>query len=103
MEIHPLLFISSHSYFEVDLNMELKEESTSIYERPPIEKIQNTLIARQLQFFSKPLKEPRQLMFMLASGEKILGSIESVDGCEVKLNCYDTKRMIHANDIIAIY
>lgn len=51
MEIHPLLFISSPSYFEVDLNMELKEESTSIYERPPIEKIQNTLIARQLQFF----------------------------------------------------
>ncbi|AWE06462.1 4-diphosphocytidyl-2C-methyl-D-erythritol kinase [Lysinibacillus sp. 2017] len=105
MEIHPLLYIVSPSYFEADksLTQSQLEESTSIYERQPPETIRNTLIARQLHYFSKPLKEPRMLLFVLASGEKVWASIDQIDGCEVKLNSYDTKRIIHANDIQAIY
>ena len=88
------------------------EESTSIYEpeppnplyppNPP-ETIKSALIARQLHYFSRPSKEPRTLLFVLTTGEKIWASIEQIDGCEVKLNSYDTKRMINANDIRAIY
>ncbi len=105
MDIHPLLYIVSPSYFEATQNLTQNqlEESTSIYERKPSETIRNTLIARQLHYFSKPMREPRMLLFVLASGEKIWASIEQIDGCEVKLNSYDTKRIIHANDIQAIY
>lgn len=99
LEIHPLLYISTPSYFDVNL----MEESTSIYERPSHEKIHNSLIARQLHYFCKPMKEQRQLLFVLVSGEKIWASIEQINGCEVKLNCFDMKRMIDANDIMAIY
>ena len=100
MEIHPLLYINSPSFYTQSSPM---EESTSIYEPKPPEIIQNTLIARQLHYFSKPTKEPRMLLFVMKTGEKIWASIEQIYGCEVKLNCYDTKRIIHANDIRAIY
>lgn len=100
MEINPLLFITSPSYFMQSNPM---EESTSIYEPKPPEKIHNALIARQLHYFSKPTKEPRMLLFVTTTGEKIWASIEQINGCEVKLNCYDTKRILHANDIRAIY
>lgn len=99
MEIHPLLYIVTPSYFEAAR----MEESTSIFERLPPETIHNALIARQLNYFSKPTKEPRMLLFVLTSGEKIWASIEQVDGCDVKLTSYDAKRIIHANDIRGIY
>lgn len=100
MEIHPLLYITSPSFFTETSSM---EESTSIYERKTPETIQNALIARQLHYFSRPAREPRMLLFVMKTGEKIWGSIEQIIGCEVKLNSYDTKRIIHANDIRAIY
>ena len=99
MEIHPLLFISSPSY----IDPRRMEESTSIFVRPSVEKIENALLEKQLQYFSKPMKEPRMLLFLLNNGEKIFASIDKVDGCDVLLNCHDTKRMIHANDIAKIH
>ena len=105
VENHPLLFIASPSFF----TQSPMEESTSIYEPSPPnqpsppETIKSTLIARQLHYFSKPSKEPRTLLFVMMTGEKIWASIEQIDGIEVKLNSYDTKRIINANDIRAIY
>ncbi|MER2062999.1 MAG: hypothetical protein ABS894_08845, partial [Aerococcus urinaeequi] len=91
MEIHPLLFIASPVYIQ-EKRVEIEEESTSIYVRPTTEKIETTLIARQLHYFSKPTKEPRVLLFILQSGEKIHGSIDKISGSQVLLNCHDTKR-----------
>lgn len=105
VEIHPLLYITSPSFFTESPipQSSMMEESTSIYERKPPEMIKNGVIARQLHYFSKPTREPRMLLFVMTSGEKIWASIEQIDGCDVKLNSYDTKRIIHANDIRAIY
>lgn len=101
MEIHPLLFIASPVYIQ-EKQIDLEEESTSIYVRPAAEKIENALIARQLHYFSKPTKEPRVLVFILQSGEKIHGSIDKINGSQVLLNCHDTKRWIKANEIVLI-
>ncbi|MER2113811.1 MAG: 4-diphosphocytidyl-2C-methyl-D-erythritol kinase [Solibacillus isronensis] len=102
VEIHPLLFIASPVYIQ-EKRVELEEESTSIYVRPTTEKIENALIARQLHYFSKPTKEPRVLVFILQSGEKIHGSIDKISGSQVLLNCHDTKRWIKANEIVLIH
>lgn len=102
VEIHPLLFIASPSYFQ-EKQDEVEEESTSIYVRPTTGIIENALIARQLHYFSKPMKEPRVLVFVLQSGEKIFGSIDKISGDQVLLNCHDTKRWIMANEIALIH
>ena len=101
VEIHPLLFITSPSFIQ-EKQEKMEEESTSVYVRPAQEKIENALIARQLQYFSKPVKEPRMLLFILKSGERICASIEQVTGCQVLVNCVQTKRWIHANEIVMI-
>lgn len=100
VEIHPLLFITSPSYIQ---EKSIEEESTSIYVRPIPEKIENSLIARQLNYFSKPVKEPRTLLFILQSGERIHASIDKINGSQVLLNCFQTKRWIHANEIVMIH
>lgn len=102
VEIHPLLFIASPSYIQ-EKQIEVEEESTSIYVRPATETIENALIARQLHYFSKPAKEPRMLVFVLQTGEKIHGSIDKISGSQVLLNCYQTKRWIKANEIALIH
>ncbi|MGN7477107.1 4-diphosphocytidyl-2C-methyl-D-erythritol kinase [Solibacillus silvestris] len=99
VEIHPLLFIASPSYVHPIQD----EESTSVYVRPAPEKIENALVARQLYYFSRPAKEPRMLSFILNSGERIYASIDKMNGCNVLLNCVQTKRWIHANDIVMIH
>lgn len=98
MEIHPLLFIASPSFVQE----KMEEESTSVYVRTVPEKIENALVARQLHYFAKPVKEPRVLLFNLTSGERICGSIEKITGCQVLVNCVQTKRWIHANEIVLI-
>ena len=102
MEVHPLLFIASPTFIQ-EKQVEVEEESTSIYVRPATEKIENALIARQLHFFSKPTKEPRVLVFILQSGEKVHGSIDKISGSQVLLNCHETKRWIKANEIVLIH
>lgn len=101
VEIHPLLFIASPKFI-LEKQEKIEEESTSVYVRPIPEKIENHLVARQLQYFSKPMKEPRMLLFILKSGERICASIEQVTGCQVLVNCVQTKRWIHANEIVTI-
>ena len=105
VEIHPLLFITSPSYIKEKSIDEgnIEEESTSIYVRPIPEKMENSLIARQLHYFSKPVKEPRMLLFILESGERIHASIDKINGSQVLLNCFETKRWIHANEIVMIH
>lgn len=103
VEIHPLLFIASPSYIQEKKIEEIEEESTSIYVRPISEKIENSLIARQLNYFAKPVKEPRMLLFILQSGERIHASIDKINGSQVLLNCFQTKRWIHANEIVMIH
>ncbi|MEK4424191.1 4-diphosphocytidyl-2C-methyl-D-erythritol kinase [Solibacillus sp. FSL K6-1523] len=102
MEFHPLLFIDTPSFYRESIEV---EESTSIYEliSTPPKKIQNALIAKQLHFFSRPSKDPRPLMIVLKSGEKIVASIEQLNECDVKLQCFDSVRIIDGNDIVAIY
>ncbi|ATP39134.1 4-diphosphocytidyl-2C-methyl-D-erythritol kinase [Solibacillus sp. R5-41] len=102
MEIHPLLFINTPSFYREPIEI---EESTSVYEllSTPPEKIQNSLIARQLHFFSRPSKDPRPLLLVLKSGEKFVASIENLNECEVRLQCFDSVRIINGNEIVAIY
>lgn len=102
MEIHPLLFINSPSFYRESIEL---EESTSVYEPiiTPTEKIHNDLIARQLHFFSRPTKEPRPLMIVLKTGEKLVATIERLNDCEVRVQCFDSVRIIDGNEIVAIY
>lgn len=102
VEIHPLLFINSPSFYRELVEL---EESTSVYEpiTAPVEKIHNDLIARQLHYFSRPTKEPRPLMIVLKTGEKLVATIERLKECEVKVQCYDSVRILDGNEIVAIY
>lgn len=105
MEIHPLLFINTPSFYREIVESIDIEESTSVYEllSTPPQKIQNALIARQLHYFSRPSKDPRPLLLVLKSGEKIVASIEKLNECDVKLQCFDSVRIIDGNEIVAIY
>lgn len=102
VEFHPLLFIDTPSFYRESIEI---EESTSIYEpiATPPKKIQNALIARQLHYFSRPSKDQRPLLLVLKSGEKVVASIERLNECDVKLQCFDSVRIIDGNEIVAIY
>lgn len=95
----PLLYIVSPTY--VLENREC-DESTSVYERCVPEKINNALIARQLHYFARTYK-PRKVILLLATGERVLGEVMSVQGVDVKVACFEQTRIIHANTIVAIY
>ena len=102
VEFHPLLFIDTPSFYRETIEI---EESTSIYEpiSTPPKKIENALIAKQLHFFSRSSKEPRPLLLVLKSGEKVVASIEQLNECDIRLQCFDSVRIIDGNDILAIY
>lgn len=96
----PLLYIVTPTYVSERLRL---EESTSVYERPAPETIQNELIARQLHYFSKCSQKARPLILLLTTGERVLGEIEHVQGTDVKVICFEQARVIDANTIVAIY
>lgn len=103
MQEQPLLYIATPTYHLAQLPV--NDESTSIYEieRPKPEVIQNELIARQLHFFARPVKQARPLLIVLNSGERLIGMIMEVQGKQVKIKSYNQIRLIDGNDIEAIY
>ncbi|MER2105345.1 MAG: 4-diphosphocytidyl-2C-methyl-D-erythritol kinase [Solibacillus sp.] len=94
----PLLYIVSPTYVLESCEL---DESTSVYERNVPEKISNELIARQLHFFAR--NKARRVILLLATGERVLGEVMSVQGTDVKIACFEQIRMIHADTIVAIY
>lgn len=108
MPEEPLLYISTPTYHLVqkpisEESTPINEESTSIYERPAPDVIRNELIARQLHFFARPVKQARPLLIVLTSGERFIGTLLNVQGKQVKINCYEQIRLIDGNEIEAIY
>lgn len=99
MEGQPLLYIDSPKFMQQLIE---QEESTSIFVPTPVEKPINALVQKQLSFFSKPMKEPRMLLFLMNDGERIYASIDRLQANEVLLNCFHSKRWIKANDIVMI-
>lgn len=99
MEGQPLLYIASPKFIQQLIE---QEESTSIFVPTPVEKTANALVQKQLSYFSKPMKEPRMLSFLMNDGERIYGSIDRLQDSEVLLNCFHNKRWIKASDIVMI-
>ncbi len=99
MEGQPLLYIASPKFIHQVMQ---HEESTSIFVPMPVEKTANALVQKQLSYFSKPMKEPRMLLFLMSDGERIYGSIDRLQVNNVLLNCFHTKRWIKASDIVMI-
>lgn len=105
MEHEPLLFIKTPSY-AVKLAMNESaffEESTSIYEMQAPRVIENALIAHQLRFFARPTKRDRTLLIVLKNGERLVGTVEALQGVDVTVKIYEQKVVIDGNDIDAIY
>lgn len=99
MDGQPLLFIVSPIFTKQVME---QEESTSIFVPTSVEKSTNTLVQKQLSYFSKPMKEPRMLLFLMNDGERIYASIDRIQANEVLLNCFHNKRWIKASDIVMI-
>lgn len=100
MQEEPLLYITTPTFIterQVNVNC---DESTSVYEKVPV--VGNELIARQLRFFARPMKRARPLLLVLMNGERFIGTINEVNGTEVKVQCYDTVRLIELQDIAAV-
>lgn len=99
MEGQPLLYIASPKFIHQVME---QEESTSIFVPMPVEKTANALVQKQLSYFSKPMREPRMLLFLMNDGERIYASIDRLQANNVLLNCFQTKRWIKASDIVMI-
>lgn len=112
MEIQqPKLFIQSPPFYYVEVKESpvsdntFFDESTSVYEisrSEKVEKIQNDVILRQLNYFSQPLYRTRNYVFHLENGGKIEGKIEEVDGSNVKVKTSTDVTFINGNQIKAI-
>lgn len=104
VEGQPLLYITSPSFI---VNIETietvqQEESTSIFVPTQVIETKNALLEKQLNFFSKPMREPRMLLFIMNDGERIYASIQRLQGENVLLNCFHKERWINANNIVTI-
>ncbi|WP_420802146.1 4-diphosphocytidyl-2C-methyl-D-erythritol kinase [Solibacillus daqui] len=105
MEGQPLLYITSPSFIvniETTIETIQQEESTSIFVPTQVLETKNALLEKQLNFFSKPMREPRMLLFIMNDGERIYASIQKLQGEEVLLNCLNKERWINANNIATI-
>lgn len=105
MKYRPLLFIKTPSY-AVELTAAKQqelEESTSIYEKPLPNNIVNSLIAHQLRFFARPVAKNRMLLVVLKNGERLIGTIEHLNGLDVVLKVFEQKMIVNANDIATIH
>ena len=100
MQEEPLLYIKTPTFITERQVFENCDESTSVYEKVPV--VGNELITRQLRFFARPMKRARPLLLVLMNGERFIGTINEVNGNEVKVQCYDTVRLIDIQEIVAI-
>ncbi len=105
MKYQPLLFIRTPSYAVEITAAEQREleESTSIYEMPQTHSIANSLIAHQLRFFARPAVKPRVLLVVLKNGERLVGTIEHLNGTDVVMKVFEQKMVVNANDIATIH
>ncbi|MEO4054268.1 4-diphosphocytidyl-2C-methyl-D-erythritol kinase [Solibacillus sp. CAU 1738] len=105
MEHEPLLFIKTPSYaVQLAINEStLFDESTSIYEIQAPRVIENALIAHQLRFFARPTKKDRVLLVVLKNDERLVGTVERLQGVDVTMKIFEKKVIIDGNDIVAIY
>lgn len=103
----PLLFIQTPPFYYIDVNEEKDEafldESTSVYEISRRERIKNSVIARQLHFFTQPInRKNRTLVFNMNNGEKFIGVIEDFNGIILKVQTSNETIEINANEIETI-
>lgn len=100
----PLLFIPSPPFYYVeDLSVSKEDESTSIFEMHRTERIQDSVIARQLHYFLQPVnRNKRTLTFHLKSGNSITGKIEDLVGIELVIKTENATATINANEIKTI-
>lgn len=107
----PKLFIQSPPFYYVDVKESpvqdntFYDESTSVYEisrSEKNEKIQNDVILRQLNYFSQPLNRNRNYVFHLDNGEKVTGTIDVVEGVNVKVKTLTDTVSVNGNTIKAI-
>lgn len=102
----PLLFIQTPPFYYIDVeNTEeaFLDESTSVYEISRRERIKNSVVAKQLHFFSQPMnRKNRVLVFQLNNGNKITGMIEELDGIQITIRAENETMIINANDIESI-
>lgn len=78
------------------------EESTSVYELSRTERIKDSVIARQINYFLQPINQQRLLTFYLLNGNEETGKIVELNGLQVKIRKNDEELFINANDIKAI-
>ncbi|MEC1178802.1 4-diphosphocytidyl-2C-methyl-D-erythritol kinase [Metasolibacillus meyeri] len=105
MKYQPLLFIRTPSY-AVELTaaeQQELEESTSIYEMPQTNQMTNSLIAHQLRYFARPVIRNRVLLVVLKNGERLVGTIEHLNGADVVMKVFEQKTVISVKDIVAIH
>mgnify|MGYP003545353230 CR=1 FL=1 len=100
LQQQPLLYIVSPTY---SVEIVQQEESTSVYERPTPQVIEDELIKRQLHFFARPRKNPQPLLFVMRGGERVVAILEELQGADVKVRMADEVKMINGNEINAIY
>ncbi|MCT6925886.1 MULTISPECIES: 4-diphosphocytidyl-2C-methyl-D-erythritol kinase [Bacillales] len=105
MKYQPLLFIRTPSYAVELTEIEQQEldESTSIYEMPQTQQITNSLIAHQLRYFTRPVTKNRILLVVLKNGERLVGTIEHLNGTDVIMKIFEQKTIIPVNDIATIH
>lgn len=105
--VEPLLFIQTPPSYFIDLEEKEEDtyydESTSIYEISRKERITNSIIAKQLHYFSQPVnRKNRYLVFIMNNGEKHIGIIEELIGVHVKIKTHEDSITINANEIKSI-
>lgn len=105
MERRPLLFVRTPTYaIEVPPAQYIEEIITDITEEQLEEAvIVQPLIAHQLRFFARPEAKNRLLHIILKNGERLIGTIEAIEGTNVIMHIFEQKTIICANDIVSIY
>lgn len=104
----PLLFIPTPPVYYIEMEPAQEEpyleESTSVYELSRASEKINPVIAKQLNFFSQPVRKKagRSLIFNLTNNERITGVIEEFDGVMVKIKTYENVETINGSDIVSI-
>lgn len=101
----PLLFIPTTPFYYVEVEEREErsyfDESTSVYEIHRTERVEDSVIARQLNYFSQPINS-RTLLFHMKNGENHIGMIEEYKGRNVKIKTTTETKLIDGNEIEAI-
>lgn len=111
----PKMFISTTPFYYIEVEKQEEktylveeqeektylEESTSVYEINRTERVNDLVIARQLNYFSQPANS-RTLLFHMKNGESHIGLIQEYKGKDVKIKTAKEEVVINGNEIDAI-